>query len=170
VAADLIQAVRRPPRIVSGCGDDPVDFGEVGDIAAIGTGLLDHLCDGGYLPVVNSLGSDPDGQVLNINADIAANRIAIAMGASKLFLLTGAPGVLRDAEDPTSVIDALSIAEAKTAIVDGIIGGGMIPKLEESFVALEAGVGAIHILGAATPNGLLRELSEDQRTGTLLYP
>ena len=64
----------------------------------------------------------------------------------------------------------LSIAEAKQAIVDGIIGGGMIPKLEESFYALDAGVGAVHILGAATPRGLLLELSEGERTGTLLHP
>ena len=168
VAANLIQAVRRPPRIVSGCGDDPVDFGEVGDIDAIGTELLEHLCSGGYLPVVNSLGCDDKGQVLNINADIAANKIAIAMGASKLLLLTGAPGVLENADDPTTLMADLTISEARNAIAKGIIGGGMIPKLEESFNALEAGVGAVHILGAATPRGVLKELNESKRTGTRL--
>ena len=99
VADDVIQAQRRPPRIVSGCGDEPIDFGEVGDILAIGTRVIRLLATNGHLPVVNSLGADAEGRVLNINADIAATRMAAALQADHLFLLTGAPGVLADPDD-----------------------------------------------------------------------
>jgi acetylglutamate kinase len=166
VASDVIQAVKRPPRVVSGSGGEAIDFGHVGDIQAIGTDLLLYLLDGGYMPVVNSLGADEAGAVYNINADIAATRMAMALTADRLFLLTGAPGVLADADDPESLFSNLRISEAKEAIASGQIRGGMIPKLEESFVALQGGVQAIHILSAKAERGVLRELSEGERTGT----
>jgi len=158
VADDVIQATRRPPRIISGCGDDPIDFGEVGDITAVGTGVIELLAGSGHLPIVNSLGADGDGRVMNINADIAATRMAAALKARHLFLLTGAPGVLADPDDPTTRFPRLTIASAKEAIAEGRIRGGMIPKLEESFVALGAGVRAVHILSAEEPNGLQRSV------------
>jgi acetylglutamate kinase len=166
VASDVVQAVKRPPRVVSGSDGEAVDFGHVGDIVAIGTDLLQHLLEGGYMPVVNSLGADEQGAVYNINADIAATRMAMALSADRLFMLTGAPGVLADPEDMDSLFSVLRISAAKEAIASGQIRGGMIPKLEESFVALNAGVKAIHVLSAKAEHGLLRELSEDQRTGT----
>ena len=166
VASDVIQAVKRPPRVVSGSDGKAVDFGHVGDIVAIGTDLLEHLLNGGHMPVVNSLGADEDGAVYNINADIAATRMAMALCADRLFMLTGAPGVLSDPDDPASLFLVLSVSDAKAAIASGQIRGGMIPKLEESFVALHGGVSAIHILSAKAEHGLLKELSEEERTGT----
>jgi len=158
IADDVIQARKRPPRMVSGGGDEPIDFGEVGDIVAIGTRLIHLLTTAGHLPILNSLGSDEHGRVLNINADIAATRMAAAIGAHHLFLLTGAPGVLRDPADPTTRYPRLTIDDAREAIASGVIQGGMIPKLEESFVALNAGVSAVHILAADAPNGLQRSV------------
>jgi acetylglutamate kinase len=165
VADDVIQARRRPPRVVSGCGDAPIDFGEVGDVVAIGTDVIRLLATEGYLPIVNSLGADEDGRVLNINADIVATRMAAALGAKHLFLLTGAPGVLGDLDNPETRIPRLTIDSAKEAIARGIIQGGMIPKLEESFFALNAGVNTVHILSAEAPNGLQRSVRSAQDPG-----
>jgi acetylglutamate kinase len=104
--------------------------------------------------------------VYNINADIVANQLAGACCAEALLLVTGAPGVLRDVNDPASRIPRLTVAEAKRAIADGTVSGGMIPKLEESFAALELGIGAIHILAG----DLARALEEPGSVGTLLVP
>lgn len=169
VADDVIQAIRRPPRIVSGGGGDPVDFGHVGDIEKIGTRLLVTLGSAGIVPVLNSLGADHDGNVLNINADIAATRVAEALGAEALFLVTGAPGVLQDPEDPTTRIPILDESSSEYWIREGIISGGMIPKLEESFGALRRGLGCVHILDAATPGGLEKEWNEPGSVGTALH-
>lgn len=170
VAADLILAKRRPPRVVTGCGDEPVDFGEVGDIVSIGTGLLATLLDRRYVPLINTLGADLDGNVLNINADIAAARIAAAIGASRLIMLTGAKGVLSDPDDPSTRMERLTVAEARAAIASGAIRGGMIPKLEESFRALELGVPQVHIVSHSEPHAVLTELVTEERSGTLLVP
>ena len=168
VADDLIQAVRRPPRIVSGGGEEPVDFGHVGDIASIGTRVLVTLGQAGFVPVMNSLGSDEEGNVLNINADIAATRVAEALQAEALFLVTGAPGVLRDPEDPTSRIPILEESSSQKWIANGVISGGMIPKLEESFGAMKRGLGCVHILDSSTPGGLEKEWMEAGSVGTAL--
>ena len=168
VAADLIVARRRPPRVVAGCGDKPVDFGEVGDIVSVGTGLLQTLMERRYVPLVNSLGADISGNVLNINADIAATRIAMALSAKRLVLLTGAKGVLKDPTDPRSRVSSLTVAEARAAIAAGTIRGGMIPKVEESFVALEGGVESVHIVSHTEPHALLTELVTEERSGTML--
>lgn len=170
VAADLILARRRPPRVVTGCGDEPVDFGEVGDIVSVGTGLLSALTERRYVPLINTLGADLDGNVLNINADIAAARIAGALGAARLVLLTGAKGVLRDPDDPTTRIPRMTVAEAREAIRSGAVRGGMIPKLEESFHALELGVPQVHVISHSEPHAVLTELVTEERSGTLLVP
>lgn len=167
----VIRAVKRPPRVVSGGGDEPVDFGHVGDIVDIGSALLVHLLSGGFTPVLNSLGADELGRPYNINADIAATRIARALRAEHLLLLTGGvPGVLRDRHDPESRIPQLTVAEGRAAIADGTIQGGMIPKLEESFKVLGQGVGAIHILGALGSGDLERAVDAPGALGTVLLP
>jgi len=164
----VIEAVKRPPRVVSGCGPDPVDFGLVGDIEAIHTEPLRALVRAGMLPVLNSLGADAAGQVFNINADIAATRVAAALGASRLVLLTGkVPGVLRDPADPGTRIPRLTSAEARLAIADGTIVGGMIPKIEESLAVLDS-VDTVHIMGRVEPGALLRELKRPGDVGTAL--
>ena len=129
-SSGVVRGVKRPPRVVSGGGPDPIDFGLVGDITGFNRELLDLLAFAGYVPVVACLAADASGQVLNVNADIVANQLASALEAAHLFLVTSTPGVLRDVKDPTSRLRTLTVAEAKAAITGGVVTGGMIPKLE----------------------------------------
>jgi len=173
VSASLVSARRRGPKVVAGGGDAPVDFGLVGDIEQIHPALLEHLLAGGYVPVVNTLGIDPGGaagaarEVYNINADTVASAIAASLRVDHLFLVTDVPGVLRDVKDPDSRIPSLSRAEARAAIADGTIAGGMIPKVEEALGNLSRGIGAVHILGA-TPGALREAARSPGSRGTVL--
>jgi acetylglutamate kinase len=164
-----IEAVRRPPRVVSGGGPDPIDFGLVGDVVGFRLELLEILTAAGHVPVLACLGADAGGQVLNINADIIANQLAQTIGADHLVLVTAAPGVLRDIEDLGSRIARLSARDARAAIADGSIQGGMIPKIEESLAVLETGrVGSIHIVGELATGDLLRAIDQPGSIGTAL--
>jgi acetylglutamate kinase len=175
VSAGTVTARRRPPIVVSGGGDDPVDFGFVGEITQVRPGLIERLWEGGFTPVLNTLGIDSVAepgaalQVYNINADTVASTLAQALGADHLFLMTGVPGVLRDKDDPATRIPRLTEQEARQAISDGVIVGGMIPKVEEALRRLTDGVGAIHILGADA--GALEQAARDPGArGTVLVP
>ncbi|NUN13883.1 MAG: acetylglutamate kinase [Myxococcales bacterium] len=168
VSGDILHAKKRPPRVVSGGGPEAIDFGYVGDILSVSTEILEMLMNHGVVPLLNSLGVDDFGQILNINADVAATRIAVALGARKLFMLTGASGVFRDISDPSSRISTLTVAEGKKLIADNIVTGGMIPKLEESFGAIAAGIPEVHIFSSAAPHALLLEFTAETRTGTML--
>ncbi len=170
-SAQAIKARRRPPIVVSGGGDEAIDFGFVGEVLGVNSDLLDRLFEGGYVPVLACVGADASGQVYNINADTIANQAAKHLGASALVLVTSAPGVVRDLADLSTRIPTMSVAEAKAAIVDGTVQGGMIPKLEESIRVLETGeVSAIHIVGDLEPGDLRRELAEPGSIGTALLP
>lgn len=176
VSAGLVTAVRRPPKVMTGCGPDPVDFGFVGDVNEIRIGLIEHLWAGGYTPVLNTLGiaASPPGEsepseVYNINADTVSSALAASLGAAHLFLMTGVPGVLRDKDDPSTRIDRLTETEARAAISKGVIVGGMIPKIEETLKNLASGVGAVHILGAE-PGALRAEAEAPGSRGTVLLP
>lgn len=174
-SAGLVSAHRRPPIVVSGGGPEPVDFGWVGAIDEVRPGLIRHLWEGGYTPVINTLGvgAPPAGggpcQVYNINADTVASHLAAALGADHLFLLTAVPGVLRDKDDPATRIPRLDRAGARAAIADGVIVGGMIPKVEEALRQLDRGVGSVHVLGA-TPGALAAEAASPGSAGTVLVP
>jgi acetylglutamate kinase len=163
---DLVRSHKRPPRVLQGAGPDPIDLGQVGDVDRFDLTLLEAALQAGYLPVVACLGHDAEGAVYNINADIVANQLAGALGADALVLVTSAPGVLRDVADPASRIARLTVAEGRRAIVDGIVSGGMIPKLEESFGALEAGAQAIYIVAG----DVARAVREPGSVGTVLSP
>jgi acetylglutamate kinase len=163
-----IRATRRPPRVVAGGGPDPIDFGLVGDVTGVNRALLELLAKGGYVPVLACLGADERGVVLNINADVVANRVAIALDAKALVLVSDVPGVLRDLADPSSRIARLSVAEGRKAIAEGVVTRGMIPKLEESFAAIAEGVRAVHIVGRLERGGLAREVADAGSVGTVL--
>lgn len=163
---DIVRAHKRPPRVVSGGGPEPIDFGHVGDVDGFDLPLLAVVLDGGWLPVVACLGHGSDGAIYNINADIVANQLAGALQADALVLVTGAPGVLRDVHDAASRIPRLTIAEGKRAIADGVVSGGMIPKLEESFAALALGARAIYIVAGE----LARAVHDPGSVGTVLVP
>ena len=163
---DVVEARKRPPKVVSGGGPEPIDFGHVGDPTGFDLPLLERLVEGGWLPVVACLGNGAAGEVFNINADIVANQLAGALKADALLLVTGVPGVLRDVKDPESRIARLTVEEGKRAIADGTVSGGMIPKLEESFAALALGARAIHIVAG----DLARAVRDPGSVGTVLLP
>ncbi len=163
-----VRAARRPPRVVAGAGPDPIDFGLVGDVTGVNRELIEWLSTAGYVPVLACLGSDERGVVLNINADVVANQVAIALDAKALVLVSDVPGVLRDLADPASRIERLALAEGRQAIADGVVTGGMIPKLEESFAAIAEGVRAVHIVGRLARGALAREVAHPGSVGTVL--
>ncbi len=155
ISAGTVTARRRPPMVFSGAGPEPVDFGFVGEITQINIELIKHLWQGGYTPVLNTLSIAAHTeaiqgicQVFNINADTVASAVAAQLKADHLFLMTGVPGVLKDKDNPDTRIPSLNTTQARQAITDGTIVGGMIPKVEEALRNLEQGIGAIHILGA----------------------
>jgi acetylglutamate kinase len=161
----IIAAVRRPPRLLSGAGPDPVDLGLVGDVTGFDLSLLDCLWAADNLPVLSCLGMDPHGQVLNINADMTSSMLAAALGARTLVAVTAVGGVRRDKDDPASRIARLDVAGAKAAIASGQVQGGMIAKLEEAFVPLGAGVGSVQIVA---PGEIAAGLRAPGCAGTLL--
>lgn len=167
-SALTVRAVKRPPRVVAGAGAEPIDFGHVGDVTGVNRELLALLSSSGYVPVVACLGADESGSVYNINADIVANKVAIALEADGLFLVTDVPAVLRDVNDPASRIAKLTMAEGKKAIADGVVTKGMIPKLEESFAAIGEGVRAVHVVGKLRAGELARAVREPGSVGTML--
>jgi acetylglutamate kinase len=167
-SALAVRAKKRPPRVVSGAGPEPIDFGHVGDVTSVNGDILKLLSRAGYVPVIACLGADENGNVYNINADIVANQLAIATGASALLIVSDVPGVMRDVNDPASRIPRLSVADGREAIASGVVTKGMIPKLEESFAAIAAGVQAVHIVGRLKRGDLAREVALPGSVGTVL--
>ena len=163
-----VAAVRRPPKVVTGGGPDPVDFGFVGDVVGVNRDLIASLLDGGYVPVLACLGADTAGQVYNINADAVANQIAIRLDARALVLVTDVPAVLRDVADPSSRIEKMTVSEGRRAIEEGVVTKGMIPKLEESFEAIGQGVRAVHVVGRLGPGDLAQAVKKPGSVGTVL--
>jgi acetylglutamate kinase len=164
-SSGVIRAVRRPPRVVSGGGDAPVDFGFVGDVEGFDVGLIEALEAAGRVVVLACLGADDSGGVWNINADVVASQLAGALSADALVACTAVGGVRRDKDDASSRIARLTVAEARAAIAAGTVMGGMIPKLEEAFESLDAGVAAVHIVGAGE---IAQSLAAPGSVGTLL--
>lgn len=164
----VIRAARRPPAVYPGTGPDPVDLGFVGDTTGFNLELLALLWSAGHVPVLACLGADAGGQVYNINADLVGNQLAAELAAERLFLVTSTPGVLRDINDPGSRLTRLTCAEARQAIRDGVVTGGMITKLEEAMAVIDQGVGAIHILGKLGAGDLVRAVRDPGSVGTTL--
>ncbi len=168
ISAGLIRARRRPPVVVSGGGPAPIDFGWVGEVVGVDAELFEQLARIPLLVALASLAADAEGNVFNINADTVAARVASALRAAKLFLVSELPGVLQDIADPATRIPRLDARSARAEIAGGIIHGGMIPKVEESLAALEAGVESVHIVGSEPPDGLLQEALRPGSCGTAI--
>lgn len=171
VDGDLLHAERRRPVAVTDedTGEESlVDFGLVGDVTGANTTLPALLMDNGYVPVVSSLGSDAEGNIYNINADTVASVLARSLAAAKLLLLSNVPGLLSDVDDPSSLIAALTLAEAQAAQRDGTVRGGMKPKIAALIDAVEGGVERGHILSGTEPGSLLLELFTQRGCGTLI--
>ncbi|WMS88467.1 acetylglutamate kinase [Pleionea litopenaei] len=164
----MIEAVKRPPMHVSGVADGPVDFGEVGDVTGINHTLLGKLLDAGLTPVIATLGVAKDGRVFNINADTTVVKIAEALQADLLLLTTQVGAVFEDLSKPESRVKCITPQSAKTLIADGIIQGGMIPKVEEAVSLLDSGVGAIAIISGKNPQAFQSIVNSQGRFGTLI--
>lgn len=144
------------------------DLGLVGEITKVNTTYLNHVIDGGFLPVISPIAYGPSGQSLNINSDEAASQIAKALKAEKLILLTDVAGVYEDFNDPSSLISRLDIQGVRSAIAEGMISGGMIPKLECCLAALEGGVQRCHIINGTIKHSMILELFTKQGIGTMI--
>jgi acetylglutamate kinase len=164
----VVQARRRPPRVLTGAGPDPVDLGLVGDVTGFNLGLLGDLWERRYVPVLACLGASAEGQALNINGDTVASQLAGALRADALVLVTSTPGVLRDVKDPGSRVARMSRPDFEAGVSSGAISGGMIPKLEESFAVLAGGARSVVIVGRLAPGELTRAVLEPGSVGTVL--
>lgn len=164
----VIQARRRPPRVMQGAGPEPVDLGLVGDVVGFNLPLLGDLFERRYVPVLSCLGCDDQGQALNINGDTVASQLAGALRADALVLVTSTPGVLRDVNDPGSRIPRITHPEFERLVADGTISGGMIPKLEESFSILKGGAHSVVIVGKLAEGDLLHAVLQPGSAGTVL--
>ncbi|WP_304221244.1 acetylglutamate kinase [Gracilinema caldarium] len=148
---------------------DGEDLGLVGEIIAVRTAVLEDVLNRGYIPVVSTVAQgteDAMGQALNINADTAAAQIAAALGAEKLILMTDVRGILKDVNDPESLLQEIRRGELDGLIKEGIVSKGMIPKVDCCRLALDAGVRKAHIIDGRIPHGLLLELFTDEGIGT----
>lgn len=146
-----------------------VDLGYVGDIKKINTKLINTLVEGGFIPVIAPIGTDNEGNTYNINADYVAVAIAGALKAEKLVFLTDVEGVLKDKENPLSLISYLSKEEAIKYLEDGTIGGGMIPKVTCCLEAIHKGVKMVHILDGRVEHSLILEIYTHEGIGTMIY-
>jgi acetylglutamate kinase len=146
------------------------DIGFVGDVVSIDTRIVNILDQNGVVPVISPIGVDEDGQGYNINADTVASDIAAALKADKFILLTDQRGILRDRRDDSSLINSLTAAEAERLILEGVIDGGMIPKVRACLDALKCGVTKTHILDGRLPHSLLLEIFTDRGIGTQIVP
>ena len=122
--------------------------------------------DNGYIPVISTLGCDREGNVYNINGDTAAGNIAGALGAERLIMMTDIAGILRDKDDPSTLITGLTVEEAKDLYKEGVISGGMIPKVDCCIEALYKGVKNVVIMDGRVPHSILMELFTNEGAGT----
>jgi acetylglutamate kinase len=165
VDAGLVRASRRAPVQVDG---ESVDYGFVGDIASIDTMVLRKQLDAGLMPVVSPLSSDDAGVVLNINADTVAASIGAALGAEKLILCTGAPGILERREDARSLVSYTDLAGLARLEREGSLAGGMLPKASAIEAAIRGGVRRVHVISFNARDSVLAEVFTNEGTGTMI--
>lgn len=143
-------------------------LGFVGEITRVNIGPVVDLLEKGYIPVISTLGCDSEGNTFNINGDTAAAYIAGALKAERMILMTDIAGILRDRDDPSSLIPEVTVTQAKGLISDGVVSGGMIPKVNCCITALEKGVKNVIIMDGRKPHSILTELLTDEGAGTMV--
>ena len=163
--SSLIFAHKKP---ASKIDEEIVDLGLVGEVDCVNDDLLEMFLDNDYIPVISPVGIAEDGTSLNLNADTAAGEVASAVDAEKLIILTDVPGVLRDPSDPDSLIMEIKVDEVPGLIEDGVISGGMIPKIETCVRAIENGVESCHIIDGRKKHSLLLEIFTTEGIGTMI--
>jgi acetylglutamate kinase len=178
VNRDVVSAINvHGPLAVGLSGDDAglitasrrsAELGFVGDVEAVNASILERLLSEELIPVVATIGTDPEGQAYNINADTAAGAIAEALSAEKLVYLTNVEGLLKDTADPGSVISQLAADELEAMVNDGVLTEGMIPKALSCLRAVRRGVRQAHILDGRVPHALLLEIFTTEGIGTMV--
>lgn len=166
IDAGLIRAHKRAP--VNTPDEGTVDYGFVGDIDTVDADVLKTQLERGLVPVVSPLSADDDGTVLNINADTVAAALAAALGAAKLILATGAPGILEDRTDPASLVSYIDLDGLKRLRENGSLAEGMLPKAAAIETAIRGKVPRVHIISWKVPDSLLLEIFTNEGTGTLV--
>ena len=142
-------------------------LGFVGNVVSVDAEPIMTLLEKGYIPVISTIGCDDEGNIYNINGDTAAGRIAPAVGAERLIMMTDIEGIMKDKNDPSSLIRRISIKEAENLIGSGVISGGMIPKVRCCIDALKEGVNASVIIDGRVPHATLMEILTDEGAGTM---
>ena len=166
VDAGLIKAHKRAPvKLDTG---ETVDYGFVGDIDGVDVTVLNKLLDNGLMPIVSPLSADDSGTLLNINGDTVAAAIGAALDAEKLMLCTGAPGILADVNDPSSIISYTDLAGLKRLRDEKKIVDGMLPKAKAIEDAIRGGVRRVHVMSYKSPEGILAEVFTNEGAGTLI--
>ncbi len=145
---------------------EEVDLGYVGQVVNVDTEQIRWVLNRREVPVITPLGADMDGGVYNINADMAACRIAAQLQARKLVFLSDVPGVLRDPKDDRSLISTIPVGEIEALVRDGVIGGGMVPKVRSAAEAIQAGCGKVHMIDGRVKHSVLLEIFTDSGVGT----
>ena len=153
----MIEAKRKDARL-----------GFVGEVARVNAAPVTDLLDRGYIPVISTVGCGKDGEVYNINGDTAAACVAGALGAERLILMTDIAGVLRDPKDPSTLIPEITVRQAAELFAEGVISGGMIPKVECCIRAIAEGVKKAIIMDGRVPHSILMELLTDEGAGTMV--
>ncbi len=157
IDAHMIRAVMKDP-----------ELGYVGRITDVDVSLVRDVMDAGYVPVISTLGADDEGNIYNINADTAAAWIAGAMGAERLFMMTDIAGILRDKDDPSSLISCIDIDEAVELFNQGVISGGMIPKVDCCIDAIHRGVHRVIVMDGRVSHSILLEILTNEGAGTMV--
>jgi len=157
VDGHMIEAVQLKP-----------ELGYVGEITNVNTQPILDVLDKGYIPVISTVGCDNEGNTYNINADTAAARIAGMLKAESLISMTDIAGILRDKDDPSTLISKINVSDAPQLVHEGIISGGMIPKVECCIEAIRRGVNKVFIIDGRVPHSILIETLTDEGIGTML--
>lgn len=163
----VLTAERRPPSKYVGHAE-PVDLGFVGDVTGVNLPLIEMLCEAGYVPVMACIGANERGEIYNINADVVAGKVAVLLEADALVMVSDIRSVLRDVADPSSRIARITAAEGEALIAEGVVTEGMIPKIEEAFATIEAGVRRVIIAGKLEAGELLEAVRTPGSVGTTL--
>ncbi|MBO4962900.1 MAG: acetylglutamate kinase [Clostridia bacterium] len=143
-------------------------LGYVGDIVKINKEPVVDLLEKGYIPVISTVGCDKKGNSFNINGDTAAAHIAGALGAERLIMMTDIAGILKDKDDPSTLITKITVSEAKKLYEEGVISGGMIPKVDCCIEAIKEGVRKVIIMDGRIPHSILMELLTNEGAGTMV--
>ena len=179
VNKDLVQLLENAGgKAVGLCGLDgsllkadklEADLGFVGEIREVNADILRNVAKDGYIPIVSTVAAGYHGEVYNINADVAAARIAAELGAMKLILMTDVRGLLRDKDDESTIIPVVNVSDVRRLKKEGVISGGMIPKIDCCVDAVRRGVGRAHIIDGRIAHSILVELFTDEGIGTMFY-